>query len=228
MKRLALILGTLGLLGTGCTHRPTIHQAPDSAELVARQQSAARHLATAQTKFATATVGLRAIQASHTQAVAAQAEATRWVTLLVPAVDALLLQAPEDRKPEVEAIQQKVAALRAEIDRTTGEMAVTAHLLTTVAGVQADGTAALEQGAAELRAINAKLAPEHFAAVAALVGQANQESREKADWHNQHDALQRQGWGRKLLTGLGALAVAGLLFLWFTGRLAASTAALIR
>lgn len=209
---------------TGCTAKGTTYKAPSAEKLVAKQQSATRHFAAAKVKFAAASVGLRATTASHTKALASQAEATRWVTLLAPGVEALKLKAPAELQPEIEALTARVATLRAEIDKTTGEMAVTARLL---AGTQADqtgGTTELERGTADLREIAATLAPEHFAAVEKLAAQATAESAAAAQWHNKYDALNRQTWMHRILGIAGALAVAGLVFLWLTGRLAGAGA----
>ena len=214
-----------GLYLHGCTAKATTYKAPSAEKLAAKQQSATRHVAAARTKFAAATVGLRATRTSHTAALASQAEAARWVTLVVPAVEELLLKAPADLKPEVEALKLKVAALSAEIDKTTGEMAVTARLIATTQADQAGGTAELEQGTAEIHEINSKLAPAHFADVEALAAHATAESADAAKWHNAYDALNRQSWTHRILGIAGALAAAGLVFLWLTGRIAKAGAA---
>ena len=224
MNMKSYFLPLLAVLLGACHRQPTVYHAPDVTKLTAKQQSATRHVVAAQVKFAAASVGLRATKASQVKAVASQAEATRWVTLVVPAVEELLLRVPADLKSEVEALKLKVAALSVEIDRTTGEMAVTAQLIGTTQAEQAGGTAELEQGTAEIREINAVLAPAHFADVEKLAALASQESREKADWHNKYDALHRQTWMHRILGIAGALAVAGLVFLWLTGRLAGAGA----
>ena len=224
MKMKSYFLPLLAVLLCACNHQPTVYHAPPAAKLVARQQSAARHVVAAQVKFAAASVGLRATKASQVRAVASQAEATRWVTLVVPAVEELLLKVPADLKPEVEALKLKVAALSAEIDRTTGEMAVTTKLIGTTQADQSSGTAELEQGTADIHEINAKLAPAHFADVETLAAHATAESQEKADWHNKYDALNRETWMHRLLGIASALILCGLAFLWFTGRLAGAGA----
>lgn len=208
----------------GCTAKATAYKAPSAEKLVAKQQSATKHFTAAKVKFAPAAVNLRAAQTSHTRAAASNAAATRWVTLLVPAVEELLLKAPPDLKPEVEAIKLQVASLSAEIEKTTGGMATTGQLLVRAETATAEGTQELTAGLADNEAINTQLAPAHFADVEALAAHATRESQEKADWHNKYDALQRQSWLHRILGIVGALAAAGLVFLWFTGRIAGAGA----
>ncbi len=205
---------------SGCTAKPTTYRAPSAEKLVAKQVAATKHFQAAKRKFAPAAVNLRAAQTSHTRAETSHAAATRWVTLIVPAVDELLLKAPPDLKPEVEAIKLQVASLSAEIEKTTGEMATTKQLLARADTGIAEGTQELTAGLAANEEINAKLAPAHFADVEALAAHATRESQEKADWHNKYDTLKRQSWMHRILGIAGALAAAGLVFLWFTGRIA--------
>ena len=217
-------LPLLAVLCAACDHQPTVYHAPAAAKLVAKQQSAARHVAAAKGKFAAASVKLRGTQQSHTKAAAANAEATRWLTLVVPAVEQLLLKVPEDLKPEVEALKLKVQALSAEIEKTAGLMAVTTAGLASTQAEQSGGMTEIELANADINEINTKHSPEYLAAVEALAAKATEESTGKAEWHNKYDALARQGWMHKILGIAGALAVLGLIFLWWTGRLAGAGA----
>lgn len=183
------VVATLALAGCG-------GRKPDATALLARQARATQHVAAARVQFAAASVKLRETRASHTRAAASHAETTRWVTLIVPAVEGLLLRAPEDLKPEVEALKLKVEALSAEIGRTTGAMTETAAGLTAATVAQARGTTALDAGSADIAEINTKLGPDYF---------------EKVETLAQHDAAMTArlnklaGWGGLLLAAFAAL-----------------------
>ena len=151
----ALLLTAL-LLTAGCTGKP------DNTALLAKQASATKHISAAKVQFASASTKLRDARVSHTRAAASHAEATRWVTLIVPAVESLLLRVPEDLKPEVEALKLKVASLSAEIEMTTGAMTETTTGLTAATLAQSRGTAELEAGNSDINEINTNLGPAYF------------------------------------------------------------------
>lgn len=209
---------------TGCSHEGRTYKAPSAEKLVAKQQTATRHIAEAGKQFRQASVSLRAAQTSHTRALAGQAEATRRLALLVPAVETLALKAPAELQAEFADLSAQVRALSAEVEKNTGEMTATAQLLRETQAAQATGTANLEQGTAAIHEINSTLAPAHFADVEKLAAQATAASDREADWHNKHDALKRQSWTRRILGIAAAVAVLGLVFLWISARIAASGA----
>jgi len=155
VKPLALIPCILGLLVMGCGSRP------DARKLVAKQAEATKHVAAARGQFAAAKTKLRETAAVHKKTVEQYTTATKWVTLLVPAVDSLLFRVPDEYKPEVEAIKAQVEELRIAIDLATDPIAATTQGIADTDSKVVEGEESLKLAIAAQDEINNKLAPEY-------------------------------------------------------------------
>jgi len=232
ISRLLLLLMLPAFLG-GCNNQPRIYNAPESTALLQRQRAATQNVRAAKTKFAVASVKIRDGSKSHAlaangtaKATASNAAAAKWLTLVIPAVDSLILRVPPELKPDAEALKLKVESLSREIDATTGTLATTtAQMVQTTVHLdaatahQSAGTAELEEANAAINEINAKLAPDYFEAVQKLAADASDESTRRATAENRVSELERKNWIRKALEALAAIAliVGGILYL--TGKL---------
>jgi chromosome segregation ATPase len=204
----------------GCQRGPVLYKPVPVAPLVTKEAQAAGHVRAAKAEFAKAAVTLRAAQTSHTRTQEAQAEATRWVTILVPAVQELLLKVPAELHAEVLELASKVEKLSAEIARATTGMGLTRDLLAEVQTEQRKGGDELEKANAAHRELTEAIIPQLIAENEKLAQAATHESAERAAAQAELRAIHSRSWLHKIALGLGALAVAGLLFLWFTGRIA--------
>jgi len=232
MKTLALLLAAAALLA-GCESKPHHYSVPDPKTLLDRQKTATQQVKTAKTQFAAASIEIRAGAKSHAlaqksaaQAVASNAAAARWITLVIPAVDSLILRVPPELKADAEALKLKVETLSREIAATTGTLAATAaQMSVTTAHLekaqiqQSSGTGALEQGNAAINEINATLAPAYFQAVKKLAADASNESILRAKAENRVSELESKNRIRQALEFLAALAIVTVGILWFAGKL---------
>ena len=216
------------LFACGCQRGAVRYQPAPTAPLVNRQAQAAGHARAAKAEFAKAAVTLRAAQVSHTRTQANQAAATRWVQILVPAVEQLLLTVPPELHAEVWDVQEKLTKLRAEIAQATTGMEQTRDLLAEVQIEQRKGSDELEKVHAAHRDIAEKIVPQLLAENEKLAQAATQESAERVAAQVELRGIKRRSLLHKIALGLGGLGVAGLLFLWFTGRIAATAAAIVR
>ena len=132
------------LLLTGCVSKP------DARKLIAKQAEATQHLADAKTQFAAAKTKLREVAVTHKKTVEYHAVATKWVTLIVPAVDSLLLRVPEEYKVEVETLKVQVDELRNAI------ASATAPIVGTTAGL-AEAEANVSSGEMKLLLVTAAM-----------------------------------------------------------------------
>ena len=193
MKRplIPCTLGLLALLGGCCVK-------PDARAWLAKQAAATEHFQKSAAGLARADVKLRQVAVTHARAEQSNQEATRWVRLLVPAVDGLLLRVPAELQAEVQAIKAQVGELSLAIDRTAGPLAQNTQDVAAVQREQLASTQALAAGRADLDELNTQVTPKFLAEVNAMV-------RNNAALESKINSL--LGWGGLILAGFAALGV---------------------
>jgi chromosome segregation ATPase len=152
--KLAVLPLLLAVLLTGCGGRV------DARKLLAKQAEVTQHVTEARAHFAAASVKLRDAKKSNAKATERQAEAMRWMTIIVPAVEQLALKVPDDLKPEVEALRLKVESLSTEITAAVGATAETKAAVDEADTEQDSGIARLTKAEAGIKKINERLVPE--------------------------------------------------------------------
>lgn len=205
MKYLALLICIAFI---GCSHVAKHYDAPNSAPL----RSAAGKLGQKVTE-ATATAA-RASDAIAAAASSSESE-TAIIEYLKPKLGDLLKTAPEAMRPEIEALQTKVADLDAAHQETDAHIAAGRTEQATLGAELADATAAKNDVE--------KLSPAYFDEVDKQTDKLN---RDEVAWSKDSKALTWYrvhwfiGW---IVLILGIAGCAILAFLKFTGRLALST-----
>jgi len=133
--------------------------------LIAKQAEATRHVAAAKAQFAAAKTKLRDTATVHKKTVEHHAVATKWVALIVPAVNSLLFRVPDEYKPEVEAIKVQVEELRIAIELATDPINRTTQGIKDVDEKVVEGEESLKLATAAQDEINEKLAPDFLTQV---------------------------------------------------------------
>lgn len=170
MNRLALI-ALLAL--SACSHQPKQHVAPDSTAVRAAQRDVRQHFATAREANMRVGVGLRDAETAKSKvAVSVQAETDKIVTLQ-PRVEAILAAAPDDMKPQVQALADEVTQLAAQHSVTVAALEGIQTPLSNAKADQQAGNAALIAGEAKAEQLETKYGPAYFAAAEAQTGALN-------------------------------------------------------
>ena len=200
---------------SGCAHKAEHFTIPDAKPLQAKQAEVARH----------ASHAVRAVTAAaeaHGRAVAFhRAEGT-----IIEEAAAILAQpafqnAPTELKPEIDALAAKLAEFTAAHALTTASMGEVTPLL-------AEGRREAASAVSGADEITAKLGPAYVAKVATITAEANKAQEAWAKDSAKIVKLETASWVNRILALAGACALAGLAFLWWTGRaakLAATVAA---
>ena len=149
----------LALAFVGCVSKP------DASKLLAKQAEATKHVTAANAQFAAAKTKLRDTAVVHKKTVEHHAAATKWVALIVPAVNSLLFRVPNEYKPEVEAIKVQVEELRIAIELATDPINRTTQGIKDVDEKVVEGEESLKLAVAAQDEINAKLAPDFLTQV---------------------------------------------------------------
>lgn len=159
MKSLIAVFIAASLALAGCVNKP------DASKLLAKQAEATKHVTAAKAQFAAAKTKLRETAVTHKKTVEHHTTATKWVTLIVPAVDSFLFRVPDEYKPEVEAIKAQVEELRIAIELATDPIAATTQGLKDTDTKVVEGEESLRLAIAAQDKINTKLTPDFLAQV---------------------------------------------------------------
>jgi len=172
---LSIILVTLCLCLGGCSGP----KRPDPTVLKKKHEEVTQKVGRAKVHFAAANVKLQDAQTSNRKAEIAVGEANKWVTIIVPALQGLVIKVPPELKSEVELMVVRMDSLSAEIRVAVGDIAETSVAVADAKSEQANGMTRLtevEQGMADIKA---KYGPELFADMEKMSDYADDVTRQR-------------------------------------------------
>lgn len=207
----AVLVMAFSLFAVGCAHTARHFDAPDSTKLQAESRKLSAAVVASREAVKVASAAVADTKTSH-DAERAETEA------IAPKLDALLLQAPEALKPEIQALQADLEALRASQSFTDTKLA-------DAQAAQATATGKLEEATAAKNEVE-KLGPAYISDVGSLAETANASEQ---GWAKDSKSLQwyrLHFWLSWIIAGLGVAACGLVAFLKFTGRLSLSAASI--
>lgn len=207
MKFSLLAFAFLGM--TFCHSVPVKYHAPDTSAVTATDQRRTQHELAAQQRAQKASEHIKAAHESETKATvdidAARAQG-----------DALYKVTPVELQPMVDALNKKIGEVSADNDNTGKELtaaeAANAELKKELDAANTEGVT-MRQQLVVLRKEGDTLA-----------AQASAESEEKSKYKNRLDTEHAKSFIHTLVTIILLVIVAGIAFMWFTGKLGLAAA----
>ena len=206
---------------SGCAHKATHYTAPDAAPLQAAQHEVVQAVAVVRQHSAKAAQALSRAKTAHGQARTYHGAEG----VLIGEAEAILPRpefrnAPPALLPDIAALTAKLAELTAARAATDGALAAVTPSLAEATSENAATDAAAARAIAKADEITTKLGPAYEAKVETLVDEANKGQIAWAKDSAKIVKLETASWVNRILALAGACALAGLAFLWWTGRAA--------
>lgn len=195
----------------GCAHQPVHYSAPSPSVVHATASRLRTVIAQARDTAASAQAAVGGISAAN-------ARQAKILADDAAKLDALFKAAPPELRDAIAEVQNDVKAATL----------VNADILARIADAQRLQAAHAVQLNTEIPVAEqalAKAADEYVAEVNVLAKLANDAEIGWAKDSAEIVRLRTASWLHRLAAGLGLLALAGIMFLWFTGRIATATAA---
>jgi hypothetical protein len=172
---LSIILVTLCLCLGGCSGP----KRPDPTVLKKKHEEVTQKVGQAKAHFAAANVKLREAKTSNKKAEVAVGEANKWVTLIVPTLQDLVIKVPPELKAEVELMVVRMDSLSAEIRVAVSGIAETGVAVTAAVSEQANGLLRITDVEKGMADINTKYGPELFADMDKMSDYADDVTRQR-------------------------------------------------
>ena len=172
---LSIVLVTLCLCLGSCSGPPR----PDPTVLKKKHEEVTQKVGRAKAHFAAANVKLQDAQTSNKKAEIALGEANKWVTIIVPALQGLVIKVPPELKSEVELMVVRMDSLSAEIRVAVGGIAETSVAVAYAKSEQANGMSRLTEVEKGMADIKAKYGPELFADMEKMSDYADDVTRQR-------------------------------------------------
>ena len=210
-------------LFSGCVEKARRVEPVSFGRVERAHAAAAQGLATAQDRHAAASRALTVSRGSIGRAKASIAAQLAAFDALQPRVADLARHAPPELRPEVESIQQQLAALAAQTATIAADTASAETAATEATAAQSGLGTALDQTNAAVSTATAETVVATQTALEA-VARANRNADLAETAQNRVRELERKNWIRKTLEAIAAIALVVGGILYFTGRLTLRTA----